>query len=139
MPEPVPDSTAGREWGLILVLAALTLAAAGVRHARSRARPLPGVVRAAEEADFLLDVNRASADELRVLPGIGESRAAAAVAARDENGSFASLECFAQAAGLPEHVLDDISGLVALGRAEDTSRRAPMNLGASEGGRKEER
>ena len=130
VPDSPPDPSARREWMLILALAALTLLGAGVRRVRDRAAPVPSVVQAAAHFPFRVDVNSATADELRVLPGIGETRANAAVAAREQEGRFDSLESFAAAAGLPPSALERIRWLVALGGPEGDGapppdRRAP--------------
>lgn len=65
-----------------------------------------------------IDVNTASADELTVLPGIGEVKAAAIVAHREQNGPFTTVE-----------QLDDVSGI---GPATLASIRALVTTGAGE-------
>lgn len=50
-----------------------------------------------------VDVNTATADELEGLPGVSRSRARKAVAAREEQGGFSSLEDFGETLGLQPH------------------------------------
>jgi competence protein ComEA len=48
----------------------------------------------------VVNVNTASAAELELLPGIGASRAAALIAAREEKGGFSSLEELLEVKGI---------------------------------------
>ena len=115
MPEQETSKHARREWTLALALAALALLGAGARHWREQARPGAGVVEAAAEAAFRLDVNTASQEELQALPGIGPGRSSAIVARREASGAFGSFEDFAQAAGVSADGLGDMRDLVTLG------------------------
>ncbi len=56
----------------------------------------------ASAADGRIDINTASAAELCSIPGIGETRAAAIVAYRQENGAFRSAEEIMNVSGIKE-------------------------------------
>lgn len=61
-----------------------------------------------------VDVNRATADELDALPGVGPSTAAAIVAHRDQNGPFASVDALADVRGIGPVKLESLRGLVTV-------------------------
>lgn len=53
-------------------------------------------------ADGLVDINRASRQELCTLPGIGESRADSIIAYREQNGAFTCIEDIMKVDGIKE-------------------------------------
>ncbi|NLW78410.1 MAG: ComEA family DNA-binding protein [Ruminococcaceae bacterium] len=55
-----------------------------------------------------VNVNTAPAEELAVLPGIGETRAHAIVAWREENGCFSGPEDLMQVHGIGPKILENI-------------------------------
>lgn len=55
-----------------------------------------------DPADGLVDLNTATAAELMTLPGIGETRAQAILAYREQNGRFSSIEEIMQVNGIKE-------------------------------------
>ena len=61
-----------------------------------------------------LDLNSASAEELRKLPGIGEKLAAAVVDYLEEHGPFQSVEELLEVPGIGEKRLDAIRELVSV-------------------------
>lgn len=61
-----------------------------------------------------LDLNRASAQELDALPGIGPATAAAIVAYREANGPFASVDDLLEVRGIGPAKLGALSGLVTV-------------------------
>ena len=63
-----------------------------------------------------LDINRATEDELRTLPGIGSVLAGRIVQAREREGPFASLEDLRRVPGLGRAKLDRIAAAVTLPR-----------------------
>jgi competence protein ComEA len=65
----------------------------------------------------LVDLNRASAEELTALPGIGEAKAAAIVEYRNERGRFTSV--------------DDLEAVRGIGPALVAKLRPHLTLGAS--------
>lgn len=62
-----------------------------------------------------VDVNRASEEELRVLPGIGGVLAARIVEARLRDGPFASLDDLRRVKGLGRAKLERLAAAIALG------------------------
>ncbi len=80
--------------GLLLALAQPSLAA----------EPLTGVV----------NVNIASIEELTLLPGIGESRAKAIVAMREDRGGFGSVDELVEVKGIGEAMLAKLRPYVSL-------------------------
>ncbi len=98
-----------RKWGgaTALVAAALLLALAG---------PAPEA-RGAEVAGsgMSVDINAASAAELQTLPGIGEAKAAAIVAYREEHGAYRAPEDLLQVKGIGEALLQKIRPYVTVG------------------------
>ncbi|MCD8231911.1 MAG: helix-hairpin-helix domain-containing protein [Clostridiales bacterium] len=62
----------------------------------------------AEESAGKVNINTATADELTVLNGIGEMKAAAIVAYREEHGSFQSIEEIMQVDGIAEATYNKI-------------------------------
>lgn len=57
-------------------------------------------VRAADTEKLVVNVNTASFEELQALPGIGESRARAILAAREERGGFRSVDELLEVKGI---------------------------------------
>lgn len=55
-----------------------------------------------------VDINRAGADELTHLPGIGKTLASRIIAYRDEHGPFARLEDLKKVSGIGDKVIGQI-------------------------------
>lgn len=64
---------------------------------------------------FPIDINRADAEQLTTLPGIGEVLAGRIVAYREENGSFLSTQELQNVEGIGEKRLDAILDLITVG------------------------
>jgi competence protein ComEA len=61
-----------------------------------------------------IDINRATADELRALPGIGEKLALAIVRHREQNGPFGKPEDLLKVRGIGPKRFESIKDLVAV-------------------------
>ena len=61
-----------------------------------------------------VDINRASQDELRALPGIGDVLAARIIEARERDGPFVSLDDLRRVRGLGRAKLDRLMSAIAL-------------------------
>ena len=55
-----------------------------------------------EQGDGKIDINHAGAEELMKLSGIGEGKAKAIIAYREEHGAFASVEDIKKVSGIGE-------------------------------------
>ena len=116
--------------GLALVAGLATLAASpgaapgDVRIYEASERPSP--IPADPVADRLVDLNRASRAELEALPGIGEARAEAVMAARKE-APFTSLAEVGERGVLPARVLAGLAGWA--------TARDPAHYGGEDGAR----
>ena len=64
---------------------------------------------------FPIDINRADAEQLTALPGVGEVLANRIVAYREENGSFLSTQELQNVEGIGEKRLDAILDLITVG------------------------
>lgn len=67
-----------------------------------------------QEPVYRVDLNRAEAPELMLLPGIGETRARRIIDARNSKGPFTNFEEFGKATGLSESQVTEISKLASL-------------------------
>lgn len=70
-----------------------------------------------EAARVPIDLNRATAEELETLPGIGAAKAAAIVEARDAQGGFGSLEDLESVRGVGPALMAKLRPLVVVGGA----------------------
>lgn len=68
-----------------------------------------------EDADvFPIDLNTATKEELMLLPNIGEVRAEAIVAYREEHGPFQYVEDLVEVKGIGEGILEDLMDYVTI-------------------------
>jgi competence protein ComEA len=63
----------------------------------------------------VLDINRATAEELTALPGIGPALAERIIAYREANGRIGSLEDLDNVSGIGPSILGQIEGMVTFG------------------------
>ena len=66
-------------------------------------------------ADFPLDLNTASAEQLQTLPGIGEVLAQRIVDFREENGPFRLADEIRDVRGIGEAIFDGIKDYITVG------------------------
>jgi len=64
--------------------------------------------------DKLIDLNKANADELCTIPGIGESRAKAIIEYREQNGGFKNTEELMNVSGIKEATFNKIKPYVCI-------------------------
>lgn len=75
---------------------------------RQKSGESPGLEEAAAEADDLVNINKASLEQLCTLPGIGESRANAIIAYREKNGPFEAAEDIMKVKGIKEAAFEKL-------------------------------
>lgn len=63
----------------------------------------------------IININKASKEELMTLPGIGETRADAIINYRDINGAFDTIEDIMNINGIKQSVFDNIKALISVG------------------------
>ena len=73
-----------------------------------------GKVSSASQKKNTVNINTASQEELMTLPGIGESRAAAIIACREEKGSFTSIEEIKNVAGIGNGIFNRLKDLITV-------------------------
>lgn len=77
-----------------------------------------------------LDLNRATAEELETLPGIGAAKAAAILAARDAQGGFSSIDQLEAVRGIGPALMAKLRPLVAVGGGGGAKAPAARTPGA---------
>lgn len=100
--------SSGPEAGLTLVQTETTQRAVSLPEEPA----VPGVL----EGE-VLDLNIATRDDLTRLPGIGEKKAEAIVAWREENGPFRVVEDLLSVRGIGESILAELRPYVTVGTA----------------------
>lgn len=69
----------------------------------------------ASAADTRVNINTASKEVLMSLPGIGEARAEAIIAYREEHGEFQSIEDIMQVSGIKEAAFEKLKAKIKVG------------------------
>ncbi len=82
-----------------------------------------GVQAGTEGAHSPLDLNRATADQLEALPGIGAVKAAAILAERDTRGGFQSLEELEAVHGIGPALVAKLRPLVVVGKTKPSGAK----------------
>lgn len=62
----------------------------------------------------MVNINSATAEQLTSLPGIGDTKAAAIVAYRDENGDFSSIEDIKKVSGIGDAIFANIESKITV-------------------------
>lgn len=103
--------------GFVLGVLILCLVGAGIAGLRHPIVDLPGSPRTASGAlpDLRIDLNTATVDELRVLPGIGKIMARRIADDRRVNGPFRNLNDLMRVPGIGEITVDRLRPMVFLG------------------------
>lgn len=70
---------------------------------------------AEETSDGRVNINTASREELMTLPGIGEARAEAIIAYREEHGEFQNIEDIMQVSGIKEGAFEKLKAKIKVG------------------------
>lgn len=71
----------------------------------------------------LVNINRATAEELTALPGIGDTLAQRIVAYREEHGAFASVEAITEVSGIGEKRFEAIQNLITVEEPNENTDR----------------
>jgi len=87
-------------------------------------------VPSASTEEKLVNLNTASAAELAGLKGIGERKAEAIVAHREEHGPFKAVDDLAQVKGIGPKLLEQLRPHVTLGTAAKAPAGAPESAAA---------
>ena len=87
----------------------------------------------AEANNGPLDINRATAEELQRLPGIGPALADQIVRTRERRGSFASSDDLRAVPGIGPRKLDGIRDLITVGVGREAEGRAGDDAREAEG------
>jgi len=75
----------------------------------------PQVVRGTRDAALQVDLNKASVEDLILLPMIGESRAKKIIEHRERHGDFISVDDLRAVEGINRAVVEAVKGLVTVG------------------------
>ena len=105
-----------RLWPAIGLAVLFVLAAGAVCYPTvwESTRPIVSAPLFAPDTEDTVNINTATLQELQVLPGIGEQKAAAILRFREENGSFTSIQQLLQVEGIGNGILESIKDLVSL-------------------------
>jgi competence ComEA-like helix-hairpin-helix protein len=108
-------SISGMRSVFAFLLLSLALLSGGVAQAESQSAGAP------------LDLNRATAEQLEALPGIGAVKAAAILAVRDTKGGFGSMEELEAVRGIGPALVEKLRPLVKVGKTPARSGKPARN------------
>lgn len=80
--------------------------------------PAEKATQSTQSVQFPLNINSASAEDLQVLPGIGEVLARRIIAYREENGGFSRVEELMYVEGIGEKRLEEMLEYITIGDNE---------------------
>ena len=118
--------TRQRFWTIIIILLAAVIVSGGITAWQRYSPPQPmeislppppvpeGEANPAELPQKI-DINRAEAWLLEALPGIGEAKAQAIIAYRQQNGGFGHITEIANVEGIGPAIYEDIKNLITVG------------------------
>ncbi len=81
---------------------------------KSAASGVTGLANADSSTTGKININTASKEELMTLPGIGESKALAIIAYRQEKGAFSSIEQLKEISGIKDGVFSKIEDYIII-------------------------
>lgn len=81
-------------------------------HTKTSGRDLPGKEQPGQEKSSLVDINTAGKEQLMTLAGIGESKAMAIIAYREEHGKFKKIEDIMNITGIKNGVFEKIKSQI---------------------------
>ena len=76
--------------------------------------PVEGEAEAVDDGNDLININRATAEELQQLPRVGPSVSAAIVAHRDEHGPFSTVDQLEDVSGIGPAMMEQLRPLVTV-------------------------
>ncbi len=104
------------EKALIALTAVLLLLCVSLAWYDSFALPVPAYLReivpAAPVDEYLVNINTASAEQLRELPGIGDTLSERIVEFREEHGDYSCIEDLSNVPGISERMVEELRGLI---------------------------
>lgn len=89
--------------------------------------PVPQISESEPEETIIFDFNTAGVDELMTLPGIGEVKAAAIVAFREENGGISRIDDLLKVNGIGEKTLESIKAFLEGKTVQASDSEAELN------------
>ena len=104
-------------------LSLLAVSAVGAASARAQSGAPSAPTSRPDPIEGVVNVNSATVDQLRLLPGVGPARAKSIVAYRDQNGPFEQVRDLLAVSGIGERALARMQKFIVLS-GETTARRA---------------
>jgi len=113
-PHRPPWFLVGRDQAVLCLLFVLLLLAAGYRYVSPRWAGDRRVrkLEAGQRIDYRVDLNKATAAELDLLPGIGPAKASRIIEYREAHGPFRRLSDLAKVGGISRDCIQKLRGLV---------------------------
>jgi len=119
-------STSEKRILLLLFVGVLLLSGAVVELRAKKNEQIP--VETRRNVEFPIDVNVASVDDLKMLPGIGEVKAKAIVEYRTRNGPFKNLNDLERVPGIGKKTVERLAPYVNLSGAGNGDTQNKINV-----------